>query len=157
MNTVMVAMPMKIALVIAALLYALLPYDLLPDLLVGWGWLDDLVIIGLLWRYLFHEKQSPQTKWSRIFGSQNRANRSSQSRRKESKFGHAQETSDHRNPYDVLGIPHTATTAEVKSAYRKLVVKYHPDKVAHLGDEFKIMAEDRFKEIQQAYHEIVGK
>ena len=36
----------------------------------------------------------------------------------------------------------------------KIVSKYHPDKVEHLGDEFKVIAEKRFKEIQQAYQEL---
>ena len=36
----------NIILVILAVLYVLSPYDILPDMLVGWGWLDDLAILG---------------------------------------------------------------------------------------------------------------
>ena len=37
---------------ILALLYALFPYDLFPDFIVGWGWIDDLIVLGLLLRYI---------------------------------------------------------------------------------------------------------
>lgn len=47
----------KLILIILAVLYTLNPYDILPDLMVGWGWLDDLVVWGLLWRYLALQKK----------------------------------------------------------------------------------------------------
>jgi molecular chaperone DnaJ len=49
--------------------------------------------------------------------------------------------------YKTLGVPKTATTAEVKKAYRELARKYHPD--ANRGDA---KAEERFKEITEAYN-----
>ena len=51
-----------------------------------------------------------------------------------------------RSPYDVLGVPKTATDDDVKKAYRKLARENHPD--ANQGDA---AAEERFKEIQGAY------
>ena len=48
----------KIILIVLALLYTLNPYDILPDFIVGWGWLDDIVTLGLLWRYLHAQKKS---------------------------------------------------------------------------------------------------
>ena len=148
---------MKIALVIAAVLYVLMPYDLLPDLLAGWGWLDDLIIIGLLWRYLFHSKKPSLNGWTRIFGKEKQTDGASRQRFNESNSQGQHDSAGHRSPYDVLGVPNTATMDEIKSAYRKLAAQYHPDKVAHLGDEFRSLAENRFKEIQQAYQEIVDK
>jgi DnaJ-class molecular chaperone len=54
----------------------------------------------------------------------------------------------------VLGISRSASPDEIKGAYRELANRYHPDKVAHLGEEFQQMAEERFKEIQEAYQEL---
>ena len=51
-----------------------------------------------------------------------------------------------RDYYDVLGISKNASPQEVKKAYRKLAVKYHPDK--NPGDK---AAEEKFKEIGEAY------
>ena len=39
----------------------------------------------------------------------------------------------------------------IKKAYRQLSMKYHPDKVSHLGDEFKGVAEEKMKELNAAY------
>jgi len=54
-------------------------------------------------------------------------------------------------------VPRKTSLDEIKSAYRKLAAQYHPDKVNHLGDEFKTLAEKKFKEIQEAYEELVGR
>jgi len=62
-----------------------------------------------------------------------------------------------RDPYDILGVSKQASASEIKNAYRKLANKYHPDKVDHLGDEFKSLAEKRFKEIQEAYQKLTAK
>ena len=56
--------------------------------------------------------------------------------------------------YEILEIKKTATNAEVKKAYRKLVKKHHPDKVMHLGKEHQKGAEEKFREIQKAYEQI---
>ena len=50
-----------------------------------------------------------------------------------------------RDYYEILGIPKTANVDEMKKAYRKLAMKYHPDKNKAPD------AEDRFKEISEAY------
>jgi len=53
--------------------------------------------------------------------------------------------------YAILGLTKGADMEEVKKAYRKLSMQYHPDKVGHLGDEFQAVAEEKMKEINQAY------
>ncbi len=56
--------------------------------------------------------------------------------------------------YSVLGISASADDKELKKAYRKLAVKFHPDKVAHLGKDHVEVAEDKFQKLQEAYEAI---
>jgi DnaJ like chaperone protein len=53
--------------------------------------------------------------------------------------------------YAVLGLETGADFVMIKKAYRKLSMQYHPDKAAHLGEEFKKVAEEKMKEINAAY------
>lgn len=55
------------------------------------------------------------------------------------------------SPYEILGVETGAPEEEVNAAYRKLVLMYHPDKVASLAPEYKEIAERRMKEINAAY------
>jgi DnaJ like chaperone protein len=56
--------------------------------------------------------------------------------------------------YKILEISTSASDDELKKAYRKMAVKYHPDKVQHLGDDFQRMAEEKFKTLNEAYQQI---
>ena len=58
-----------------------------------------------------------------------------------------------RDPYDVLGVSRNATEEEIKKAYKALSRKYHPD--ANINNPNKEEAEEKFKEIQQAYQQIM--
>ena len=55
-----------------------------------------------------------------------------------------------RDYYEVLGINKSASPDQIKSAYRKLAVKYHPDK--NPDDK---AAEEKFKEASEAYHVLI--
>jgi len=57
-----------------------------------------------------------------------------------------------KDPYEVLGVSRTASDSEIKSAYRELVKKYHPDNYANnpLAD----LASEKMKEINEAYDAI---
>ena len=53
--------------------------------------------------------------------------------------------------YDVLELQPSASDEEVKKAYRKMAVKYHPDKVSYLGEEIQQAANEKFKKVNEAY------
>jgi len=53
--------------------------------------------------------------------------------------------------YDVLELPEGSSQDEIKKAYRRMAMKYHPDKVSALGDEERKKAEEKFKEVKKAY------
>jgi DnaJ like chaperone protein len=53
--------------------------------------------------------------------------------------------------YTALEIAPTATDDEVKKAYRRMAMKYHPDKVANAGEKIREQATDKFRGINEAY------
>ncbi|MGL4903882.1 MAG: molecular chaperone DnaJ [Cetobacterium sp.] len=56
-----------------------------------------------------------------------------------------------RDFYDILEVAKGASDVEIKKAYRKAAMKYHPDKFSGASDSEKTVAEDKFKEINEAY------
>jgi DnaJ like chaperone protein len=153
----------KLILLILAGLYTLNPYDILPDLMIGWGWLDDLVIWILLWRFFVSRNKTAASRGRNYQSGSDRF----QNRQGRNFSGRGQSGSNDRSsddpaegewdPYRVLRVDSGASIEEIKHAYRELASKYHPDKLEHLGEDFKALAEMRFKEIQQAYQELTGK
>lgn len=140
---------MKIFLTILGVFYTLSPYDLLPDFFVGFGWLDDLIILGLLWKYFY----APLREQYRYAKTYQKHRQFSGNRTSGSNFQFRKET-NLKDPWSVLGIGRDASIEEIKRAYRRLALKYHPDKVFSLGEEIRVLAENRFKEIQWAYQEL---
>lgn len=61
---------------------------------------------------------------------------------------------DTNSSYKILGIEKSATNEEVKKAYRALAIKYHPDKVTYLGEEFQDQAKKKFQSLNEAYENI---
>jgi len=139
----------RIILTILVLIYTVSPFDFLPDMAIGWGWLDDIALIYLLWHFFFRSGKN------RTGAFDGRASGSG----RESDGGIAGNNGRAvpKTPYDILQVPRGASQEEIRSSYRKLAGKYHPDKVAHLGEAFRKLAEDRFREIQAAYEELKEK
>lgn len=134
----------KTLLILAAILYSLSPIDFLPDYIFGWGWLDDAAVLFILWQIFVRMKQ-------RLGPFQGGRPQKDDSPGKSGKTDTHQKTTTAKSPYEVLGVSPHATPDEIKHAYRQLAGQYHPDKVSHLGEEFRQLAEKRFKEIQEAY------
>lgn len=153
-------MVMKFLLPVLGLFYLVCPYDLFPDLVIGWGWLDDLVILGLLWRYYKRRQRRYGSQDSYREGSRSSAEKTENtfSGKEKARAGFDPLNKNAvKDPLLVLGVGSDASLEEIKTAYRKLANQYHPDKVLHLGDEFRELAERRFKEIQNAYQELTSK
>ncbi len=132
-----------------ALLYVLIPYDIIPDFAIGWGWIDDLIVLWLLWRFFnaWRKKQSGYHYHNRQYSEKETAGADS----------YPDESRGPKDPYTVLSVEKNASPEEIKRAYRKLANKYHPDKIQHLGEEFCKLAEKRFKEIEKAYRQLTSK
>lgn len=56
--------------------------------------------------------------------------------------------------YKILEIETSSSNDDVKKAYRRMAMKYHPDKVGHLGEDFRKTADEKFKKVNEAYEKI---
>ena len=61
---------------------------------------------------------------------------------------------DTDSSYKILGISKSATNDEIKKAYRKMALKYHPDRLSDLGPELQENAKEKFQKVQDAYEKI---
>ncbi len=61
---------------------------------------------------------------------------------------------DHDSAYKILEISPEASDDDVKKAYRRMAMKYHPDKVSHLGEDVQKAAKEKFQEVSNAYEQI---
>jgi len=111
--------------------------------------LADLYLIG---RYLNISAQAVDALLSLhhfTFEGQTRSNYSRSSRSAQPRY-----SSSLKNAYQILELTESASEAEIKKAYRKLVVIYHPDKVSQMGESFQKSAKEKFQKVQDAYEQI---
>jgi DnaJ-domain-containing protein 1 len=77
-----------------------------------------------------------------------------ESRRKQSQTSESTSAMNAGMAYSILDIPQNATIEQIKAAYRVKLKEYHPDKVAHLGEELKQLAAKKTLQINSAYEYI---
>ena len=134
-------------LIIIAVLYLVFPRDLIPDFLGGGlGLIDDLSLIGLLTYFYRKHLRKYTAHESQESGEPDERQRSSS--------GRAEKAESPVDPYQILGVDSSASAAAIQSAYRARIHEYHPDKVAHLGEELQKVAHRKTLEIQQAYEQL---
>lgn len=130
-------------LILAAVVYFLVPFDLIPDFLGLPGRIDDLGIAALLaWFFRNHVKQYVARMASGAHAGSSAGGMSMPQR--EPAF----------DPYRVLGVGNSASGEMIQAAYRTRMKEYHPDKVAHLGEDLQKLAHEKSQEIQRAYREL---
>jgi DnaJ like chaperone protein len=61
---------------------------------------------------------------------------------------------DNDSAYRILEVEPNATEDQIKKAFRAMALKYHPDRVSHLGEEFRKAAEEKFQQVNQAYNTV---
>ena len=139
----------KILMIVFVLIYILSPVDGLPDFIPVLGWLDDAFLLGVLLYYLKRGQLPGFLSWLEKFTAAGRNRPNFQQEQKSTPRAAAD--SEAKDPHEVLGVRPGASPEEIRSAYRKVVQAYHPDKVSHLGGEFRELAQKKFVEIQNAY------
>jgi len=149
---------MRFLIYLLLILYVLSPFDLLPEFFVGpIGVVEDVIIIlGVLYWYFIYRPAKIRAKLREAYYQQAEEGRSERYQ-EEQRRAQTDKKRSKLNPYEVLGVNREASIDEIRGAYRKLAGKYHPDKVNHLGEEFKGLAEKKFKEIQEAYQELINR
>jgi hypothetical protein len=150
---------LKIIATILAIVYAIWPFDLIPNFIVGIGWIDDILVLAMVWYYFYSNRAKSSGAFRQFKQQHDYYQRQHHGNRQQGNTGNREQhqpgTDGEKNdPYTVLGIGKNASADEIKKAYRRLVNTYHPDKVSHMGKEFQELAEKKFKEIQEAYQQL---
>ena len=137
-------------LIVAAVVYLLFPRDLIPDFFGrGLGLIDDLALMAVLaW---FYRKQLREFAARESAGAGGRPDQHGESRRRPTAVPPRESAPD---AYATLGVPRSASREAIQAAYRARMHEYHPDKVAHLGEELQQLAHRKALEIQRAYEQL---
>ena len=126
------------------------------DFLFGIGGADgefhqsEINMLRLIAQYLGISTSDYTSIFERHVGYQDASSYGEQQQRSSSS-GRSTYTKD---PYRVLGIDSSASDDEVRKAYRRMAMKYHPDRTASMSESMQRNAAEQMKEINQAYDEI---
>ncbi len=143
--------------VLAWLVYFLMPFDILPDHFFGPGWMDDLVLLGLVYYFFLRQGASGGSKPGSQRPEGQRGPSGAGTKEGAEASRHRSSEKRPKNPYEILGVEPGADPETIKKAYHRMAAKYHPDKVSHLGEEFQQLAKEKFQDIQWAYEVLTTK
>ncbi|MBJ22696.1 MAG: DnaJ domain-containing protein [bacterium] len=136
-------------LILVAIVYLVLPHDLFPDYFGIPGRIDDVLIMAwLVWFYRHHLRQyeagaAERASSRRPTGADTGPNATGGTERPNA-----------FDPYEILGVARSASSDAIRDAYRSRMREYHPDKVAHLGEELRALAHEKSQQIQRAYRQL---
>jgi len=141
---------------ILVILYFISPVDLIPDVFGLPGRVDDL-LVGLAGLYFMGRNTAAANKRAGAAGRRGTGQRTAGEATGGESQGGAQGKEKERegsDPYKVLGVPRDAPFADVRRRYRERLLEVHPDRVQHLGGEFRELAEKKTRELNDAYRRI---
>jgi hypothetical protein len=125
-----------------------------------WAWLAVLGLVAVpvaSYLYLAAERRQWTTEDARRRSERDAAGvrREEEAPRRAQERAHSAGRRPHAlDPHSILGVPQTASQDQIKAAYRALIIRYHPDKVAQLGPELRALAEKKSQEINDAYRSL---
>lgn len=134
-----------VLLLLLALFYVVVPWDL--DFVPLFGRIDDLIIFLLALRYFWRQTQFFRGRMPPGGGR----GRESGGYEEGSSPGKERGGGD---PYEILGVKPADDEETIRKSYRDLLGKYHPDRVHHLGEEFREIASRKTKSINHAWQRI---
>ncbi len=141
-----------------AILYLIFPRDLIPDYVGrGLGLVDDATVMALLVYYFrryvqrFVAHQAAQQAAGQGGASAGSAGAGGEPGAQQEPGPRPRASTQRSDPHSILGVASGASQDEIRTAYRARMREYHPDKVAHLGDDLQKLAHDKSLEIQRAY------
>jgi DnaJ like chaperone protein len=124
------------------ILYVLSPFDLVPDVIPILGWIEDIVVFAAaLW--LANRVRAPASDHA--------------SKHAEADGGSQEEPAAAplpKTPWQLLDLEPDASDEAIDAAYKAKLLQYHPDRVAHLGEDLQRLAHEKTLEMQRAYEQI---
>lgn len=142
--------------IVLIVLYVLSPVDLLPDMFGLPGRLDDLLValLGAAY-YLSYRSRARNRPGGSAGTGRGREGGSGSTEGGTGKERKGSTPGQRKDPYVILGVKQDAPIADVKRQYKERLLEYHPDRVQHLGPEIRELAEQRTKEINEAYRAVL--
>ncbi len=131
--------------------------DLLAEFRSRFSYEQRLILLELIYQVTFTNEtvsEEELTLLDRIGSFLGIAAFDHQSIKARNRYRRQQTASTAESHYQTLGLSPGASPEEIKKAYRTLSMQYHPDKAAHLGEEFRAIAEEKMKEINMAYQHL---